>query len=102
MVSFILWLVIATTLINSRHIRVKRPERSQSTNSPPSPPPPQFFGRRSLVLSSNQHPVKYKVFKTTEKRGTVFAKNFTGDKYFRARVAMDVEMAVGSPVGKII
>ena len=98
MVSFILWLVIATTLINSRHIRVKHPERSQSTN----PPLPQFFGRRSLVLSSNQHPIKYKVFKTTEKRGTAFAKNFTGDKYFRARVTMDVEMAVGSPVGDII
>ena len=99
MVSFILWLVIATTLISSRHIRVKHPERSQSPNSPP---PPQFFGRRSLVLSSNQHPIKYKVFKTTEKRGTVFAKNFTGDKYFRALVTMDVEMAVGSPVGNII
>ena len=42
MVSFILWLVIATTLINSRHIRVKRPERSQSTNSPP--PPHNFLG----------------------------------------------------------
>ena len=40
MVSFILWLVIATTLINSRHIRVKHPERSQSTN----PPAPNFLG----------------------------------------------------------
>ena len=99
MVSFILWLVIATTLLNSRHIRVKHPERSQSTNSPP---PPQFFGRRSLLLSSNQHPIKYKVLKTTEKRGTVFAKNFTGDKYFRARVTMDVGMAVGSPIGNVI
>ena len=92
MVSFILWLVITTTLINNRHIRVKHPEWSQSTNSPP---PPQFFGRRSLVLSSNQYPIKYKVFKTTEKRGTVFAKNFTDDKYLRAQVTMDVEMAVG-------
>ena len=35
-------------------------------------------------------------------RGTVFAKNITGDKYFRARVTMDVEMAVRSPEGNII